>query len=190
MIKWLFSFVGKLVGWRYAGNFPVSVGNCIAIGAPHTSNWDFVATMFLIHHSKINAKFIIKHEWTKFPLGLIFNPMGAIGIDRSKIARGEAANTTDLIAGLFDDHDDLVIMISPEGTRSPKHKWKTGFFYIAEKANIPIVMAYADYGTMTVGFSQPLHLTDVKKDMKTITEFFRPMVGKNNDNFKLDKRFR
>src|SRR5690606_5804196 len=112
----------------------------VMIGAPHTSNYDFFLAMAIAHTIGRNAKFVIKNEWVKFPFGLIMKPLGAYGLDRDKIRAGQAMNSTEVMASLFIDEKDLVLMIAPEGTRKATRHWKTGFYYIAQKAGVPIVL--------------------------------------------------
>lgn len=190
MIRYLCSVLAKLMGWKYVAKYPENIGNCVIIGAPHTSNWDFIPAMALLHQAGINAKYVIKSEWMFFPLGLFFKASGALGLDRKKIGRGEAESTTDLMAQLYNGQNDLCLVISPEGTRSPNEKWKTGFYYIAKKAGVPIIMAYADWRTKTIGYSQPINTNDFETDMKKICDFYSDKHGKNDENFKLDKRYR
>lgn len=189
-IKFLCSIIAKIWGWKYVSPFPKDVKSCVVIGAPHTSNFDFIPAMFVMFAAKVNGKFAIKKDWLFFPLNMIFGYMGAIGIDRKKIAVGGSASTTDLMANLFKEYHDLCLFIAPEGTRSPNENWKTGFYYIAQKAGVPIVMAYADYETRTVGYSKPMLLSNLENDMKIITNFYRGMEGKNRSNFLLDKNYR
>jgi 1-acyl-sn-glycerol-3-phosphate acyltransferase len=137
---------------------------------------------------KRNTKFVIKNDWMKFPINLVMGPAGGIGLDRSKLKEGGASNT-DSMAQLFKDYPELVLMIAPEGTRSATAKWKTGFYYIAQKANVPIVCGYADFKTKTAGCGPVIYPTDFEKDMTQIMNFYRSIQGRVPQNFKLDSRF-
>lgn len=189
MFKQICAFIFKLGGWKYVNHVPENVRSYVFIGAPHTSNHDFIPAMALAYYSKLNARFVIKQEWMCFPLNLIFGPMGAIGLDRKAIETSKTANTTDAMAELFKQHKDFVLMISPEGTRSPRKNWKTGFYYIAQKAGVPIVLGYADYAKKEAGMGMLIYPENFEKDMKAIMDFYRGMQGKNPENFQLDERF-
>lgn len=178
------------MGWHYDGSFPKNIGNCVVIGAPHTSNWDFIPAMSLIYWSKLNAKFLIKAEWMFFPLNYILGAIGAVGVVRNKTDKNKNDNSIENLVSLFQGHKNMSLVMSPEGTRKANPKWKTGFFYIAKKANLPVVMAYADYATKTLGYSQPIYLTDLDSDMKKICEFYKDKTGKNPAQFALDAKYR
>lgn len=188
MIKAFCSLLLKISGWKYVNTVPENLRSFIFLGAPHTSNHDFVPAMGVAYSLKRNAKFVIKSEWLKFPLGFFLKSAGAIGIDREKLKSGKASNT-DLMANLFTEYPELVLMISPEGTRSPNENWKTGFYYIAQKAKVPIVLGFADYENKTAGTGLIIYPEDFETDMKKIMDFFRDIKGKRPENFKLDSRY-
>jgi lauroyl/myristoyl acyltransferase len=93
------------------------------------------------------------------------------------------------MAKMFEDNKEFVLMIAPEGTRSPNSNWKTGFYYIAQKANVPIVLGYADFNKKEVGLGLVIHPSDFEKDMQAIMDFYKDKQGKNKKNFRLDSKF-
>lgn len=188
MIKQLLTLYFKASGWKFVSKVPENVRSFVMIGAPHTSNYDFIPAMAVAHLMKRNAHFVIKKNWLKFPLNLILVPMGAIGIDRKKL-KLKQTSYTDGIAQLFREKSDLVIMISPEATRSPNPHWKTGFYYIAQKAGVPLVLGYVDYAKKEAGLGMVIYPTDFEKDMATIMNFYGSMTGKKPGNFKLDQKY-
>lgn len=188
MLKSACALVFKASGWKFESNLPKDLKSFIFLGAPHTSNYDFIPAMAVAHLLHRNSKFVIKDDWLKFPMNLVMGPAGAIGLDRKKLKEG-AASTTDAIAQLFHDYPELVIMIAPEGTRSANDKWKTGFYYIAQKANVPIVLGFADYKTKTAGTGPVIYPTDFEKDMAKIMEFYAGITGADPSKFKLDERY-
>lgn len=188
MLKALCTLLLKAAGWKVNINVPDEVRSFIFIGAPHTSNYDFIPAMALAHLLKRNARFVIKSDWMKFPMNLIMGPAGAIGLDRKKLKSG-GASTTDTMAELFKQFPELVLMISPEGTRSPNPNWKTGFYYIAQKAGVPIALGYADYQKKIAGIGLLVYPTDFENDMKTIMAFYQQVKGQNPENFVLDARY-
>jgi 1-acyl-sn-glycerol-3-phosphate acyltransferase len=189
MIKFVCNQMFRLMGWSYSQELPPGQRSFVIVGAPHTSNWDFVPAMTLVYRSGLKAKFVIKKEWLRFPIGLVLKPIGAIGIDRARIKSGAVKSSTDLMAHLFEDHHDISLMIAPEGTRSPTAEWKSGFWHIAHKANVPIALAFADYKTKRAGIGLVLHTTDFETDMRTIMDFYRSVEPRWPAKFKLDHRF-
>lgn len=189
MIKFLFALIFKLTGWKFINPIPDNLRSFVFIGAPHTSNYDFIPAMAIAFLMKRNAKFVIKKSVLFFPLNLILVPMGAIAIDREKLKTGNT-NYVSRMAELFKQYPELVLMISPEATRSPNDQWKSGFYHVARDANVPIVLGYADYSKKEAGFGPVVYPTDFDKDMRTITDFYKEIKGKNPENFKLDSRFK
>ena len=189
MIRSLFYYFLKLMGWSFKNNISDGLRSFVFIGAPHTSNFDFFAAMAISRFMKRNARFVIKIEWMSFPFNLFFGPLGAIGVDRSASKDEKNLNYTDLMAELFKNNSELVLMIAPEGTRKPNNQWKTGFYYIAQKANVPIVLGYADYKKKEVGLGKIIYPTDFESDMKTIMSFYADKHGRIEKNFLLDERF-
>lgn len=177
------------MGWKFKNNIPDDLRSFVFIGAPHTSNYDFIMGMAIAYLMKRNACFVIKKEWMKFPLSLFFKSVGAIGVVRNVAKESKTISYTDMMANLFKEHHELVLMIAPEGTRSPNKHWKTGFYYIAQKAGVPIVLGYANYETKEAGMGMVFYPQDFEKDMYQITEFYKDMKGKVPENFQLDERF-
>lgn len=189
MLKETCTFLFKLSGWKFENTVPDDLRSFILLGAPHTSNHDFLPAMAMAYLMKRNAKFVIKKEWLKFPLNLIMKPAGAIGIDRNKLKEGAQSNT-DAMAALFDVYPELVLMITPEGTRARTAKWKTGFYYIAQKAHVPIVLGYADFEKKIAGFGPVIYPKNLEEDMRTIMNFYSTIRGKRPDHYEPDARYR
>lgn len=189
MVKRICVLLLKISGWKIDVQLPEDLRSFILVGAPHTSNHDFVPAMAMAYALKRNAHFAIKSDWLKFPLNLVMKPLGAIGINREKLKKGAQSNT-DAMAALFKAIPDLVLMVTPEGTRSRTSKWKTGFYYTAQKAGVPIVLAYVDYKKKILATGQILYPRNFEEDMKSIMNFYRGFQGKIPENFELDERFR
>lgn len=189
MLKTICTLIFKASGWKFQGEIPKDLRSFIFLGAPHTSNHDFVPAMALAMHMKRNARFVIKDSWMKFPMNLIMGPAGAIGLNRQRLKEEGHASNTDVMADLFKQYPELVLMIAPEGTRGPNSNWKTGFYYIAQKANVPIVLGFADFEKKIAGTGPVIYPTDFEKDMKAIMAFYRQVKGREPDNFKLDSRY-
>jgi 1-acyl-sn-glycerol-3-phosphate acyltransferase len=188
LIKWLCYLYFKLTGWEYVEyNIPKDLRSFVMLGAPHTSNWDFIPAMSVALMTKRNAHFVIKSEWLKFPLNLIFKPLGAIGVDRKSIQSGKVKSSTDAMADLFKTNKDFVLMIAPEGTRSANDQWKTGFYYIAQKAGVPLVLGFDDWKEKKAGLGKVIYPTNFEKDMQDIMDFYKNIHAKVPEKFKLDK---
>lgn len=185
MLKLICTSVFHLSGWKYVNRIPEDIKSYVFIGAPHTSNHDILPTMVISHKLKGNVRFVIKNQWLKFPMGILFRHLGAIGVDREKIHSGATKNTTELIASLFSQIPELVLMIAPEGTRKPTRRWKSGFYHIALKAGVPIVLGYVDYQKKETGLGKVIYPTEYETDMRTIVDFYKNIHGKNPENFLL-----
>ena len=184
----MFKLFFKLCGWKVTHFLPDDIKKCVIVVAPHTSNWDFPFGMGTVSLMKLKQNFIIKKEWVKFPFKRIFLSLGAIPIDRQKHkVSGDKNSTVHAMADLFAEREELRLVITPEGTRSRVEKWKTGFYYVALKANVPIALAFINYETKSTGIDKVIYPTgDYKKDMKEIMDFYKNMKGKNNHNFSVD----
>lgn len=191
MIKWLFAKYLALKGWTYKNEIGEDIGSFVAIGGPHTSNWDFVVAMGMLHHIRfVTNKFLIKSTWMRFPLSLFFGSLGAVAVDREAIAKNEGQNTTEEFSKLFHAERKIALWISPEGSRSRREKWKTGFYYIALKAKVPIVMGYCDYSKKIIGMGKVIQPSgDIEADMIQITNFYKDIKGHTPSNFSVDKRY-
>ena len=177
MIKKIASFIFHSLGWRIEGEVPSDIKKYVIIAAPHTSNWDFFYGRLCFLISDVPLKFFIKKEWNVFQFNYLLKSLGAIPVDRSK-----KQNLTDQIAEVFKDYEELAIMIPPEATRSYNPNWKKGFYYISQKANVPIILGYLDYENKIGGFGPVFHTTaDVEKDIETMKEFYRGIKGKFPD---------
>lgn len=184
----MFKLLFKLLGWKVSHYLSDDIKKCVIVVAPHTSNWDFVFGMGAVGVMKLNQRFIIKKEWIRFPLKKLMFSLGALPIDRNKKnSIDEKKSSVDAIADLFKDHDELRLVITPEGTRSKVEKWRTGFYYVALKANVPIALAFINYETKTCGVDKIIYPTgNFEADMKLIMDFYKNIKGKNPENFSLD----
>jgi len=170
----------KIIGWKVTGHPPENVNKAVILGAPHTTNWDFIVMIGVIWIYKLKLKFLIKADWLKFPFKFFMEGMGAVGVDRS----GRKTNLVENMVDNFKKEDKFHLVITPEGSRSKVRKWKTGFYKIAMGANVPILMAYADYEKKEFGFSPVYHLSgNFEEDMTHIQNFYSNYKGKFPDQF-------
>ena len=184
----MFKLIFKLLGWKVSHYLSNDIKKCVIVVAPHTSNWDFIFGMGAVSVMKLNQRFIIKKEWIRFPFKKLMLSLGALPIDRSKKnSIDEKKSSVEAIADLFESHNELRLVITPEGTRSRVEKWKTGFYYVALKANVPIALAFINYETKTCGVDKIIYPTgNFESDMKLIMNFYKSIKGKNSENFSLD----
>ncbi|MCQ2287777.1 MAG: 1-acyl-sn-glycerol-3-phosphate acyltransferase [Muribaculaceae bacterium] len=174
----LAGWILKKAGWKFAINIPPTPKCVIAI-APHTSNWDFILGELAIRSVGMKAGFLMKDTWFFFPLGYFMRAIGGIPVKQSKHTR-----VTDDVVEAFNTHDELVIGLTPEGTRSRNEKWRTGFMHIAREANVPLALAYIDYGTRTVCIDRFYELSgDIDNDMAGIKEYFSHFTAKFPEKF-------
>lgn len=167
-------FILRLSGWRTEVISPPP-SRCVMIGAPHTSNWDFFVVLLLMAVENIPMRMLGKDSLFRWPLGVFMRSFGVIPVNR----RGKH-KLVDQIAARFDEQDELIIGLSPEGTRSKSSRWRTGFYYIALKADVPIVMIYLDYKNKVCGLGPRIKPSgDIHADFKIIREFYSGIVGKH-----------
>ena len=164
-LLWLY----RRKGWRFEGDAP-RVDKYIILGAPHTSNWDFVFVLGAAHRIGIPPGFIGKHTLFRWPMGGFMRDMGGISIDRSR----RDANYVEQIAEAFRNADRLALVIAPEGSRSSNGEWRSGFYHIAQAANVPIVPAWVDHENMRGGIGEPLWPSgDYRADLARLAAFYR-----------------
>lgn len=177
MLRLFYLFLFKIFGWKTRGSFPADLKKYVIAVAPHTSNWDFLIGVAGRRILRINgkAKFLGKSSLFKPPFGWIFRSMGGYPVDRSK-----SQDMVEQVAAIFDAHDEFVLAIAPEGTRKKVDKLKTGFYYIAKKANVPIVPVGFDFKKKEIIVAEPMDLTDsFENDMNQLLAFYRTVTGKN-----------
>jgi 1-acyl-sn-glycerol-3-phosphate acyltransferase len=143
MLYYIAKFLYWISGWKLDNRMAKEVRKCVMIAAPHTSNWDLFYARIAFILLDIPVRFTVKKEWLRFPFNLFMKPLGAIGIDRSpKIPGQPRKSMVEAMTELFKNKDELVVMVTPEGTRKKTTKWKTGFYYVALNANVPISLGY------------------------------------------------
>jgi 1-acyl-sn-glycerol-3-phosphate acyltransferase len=171
-------FIAKLFGWKIDPKAPVGVDKAVIVVGPHTSNWDFIIGKIAFMKYGIPGKFLIKKELFFFPFGYLLKKMGGLPVDRSKNNR-----LTDYAVELFDKYEKFYLVFTPEGTRKYNPNWKKGFYYIAQKANVPIIPVAFNYGKKEVNFGKPFNITgDIDADLKVLLLHFKGVRGKIPEN--------
>jgi 1-acyl-sn-glycerol-3-phosphate acyltransferase len=171
----------KWLGWKLVGDLPPGLDKAVMVVAPHTSNWDALyGIISIVFIKNLPAKFAVKKEAMFFPLGLILKQLGAIPIDRSlKSNTGNKIRQVDMLVEMFQHSKKLLLVIAPEGTRKHAPRWKTGFYHIAMKAQVPIVLGYLDYAKKEAGIGPIVYPTgNIEQDILEIQAFFKDKTGK------------
>jgi 1-acyl-sn-glycerol-3-phosphate acyltransferase len=177
-MKGFLFWVLKIAGWKIDDHVPTGIDKCVVVVGPHTSNWDFIIGRIAFLKYGVNAKFLIKKDLFFPPLGWILKAMGGLPVDRK-----QKNNITELAVKLFNEHEKLYLVFTPEGTRSYNPKWKRGFYYIAIKAQVPIYIAYMDYSKKIGGFERVFEPTgDADKDIEAIKVILSKYKGKFPEN--------
>lgn len=164
----------KLLGWKIKGAFDNEIKKAVIIVAPHTSWHDFYIGVFVRKIVNTNINFVAKKELFRWPFGGYFKWMGGTPLDRSS-----KQNKVEAIVNIFESKDEFRLALAPEGTRKKVDSWRTGYYYIAQNASVPIICVSFDYKTKTVSIGLPFYTTgDIEKDTKVLKSFFKGVVGK------------
>lgn len=173
-MKWLAETYLRLRGWKFIGRIP-DVPKFIVVGAPHTTNWDFVLYLAAIRHWDFRPRYLGKHTLFEGPFGWLFRRWGGIAVDRSK-----PGGVIGQVESEFAANDAIALVIAPEGTRKAASVWKSGFLLIAEATGAPIVPASVDYRRKHVTLGDPIYHVGARGEtMDRIRDFYRDVVGKN-----------
>lgn len=168
----------KIMGWRVINRLP-EIDKCVVVVAPHTSNWDFVVGKLAYSSLGRTANFLIKKEWFVFPFNLFFKSIGGI-----PVARDRKTSMTNVLAAEFDKHEKLHLAITPEGTRKPRKEWRKGFYFIAKKAGVPLMLIGLDYGKKEASVLDIFYPTGIyAQDIVKIKSYYKDITAKKPENF-------
>ncbi|MBI5965099.1 MAG: lysophospholipid acyltransferase family protein [Chloroflexi bacterium] len=174
LLRFISNSIMRFAGWHVDGTLP-DLPKFVLIGAPHTSNWDFMLFLGVIFHLKANVKFMGKAELFRSPFGWFFYWCGGIPVDRSK-----SQGLVEQMVDACNKSEKFILTIAPEGTRHGVKEWKRGFYHIAKGAGIPLVMAKVDGKHKTIRVGQVFQLTeDTEADIKAIQDLFKGVTGVN-----------
>ena len=170
----------KLTGWKIEGSLQPGSDKSVLIAAPHTSNWDLPYTLMVAFQLRLHVYWMGKQSIFSPPFGGVMKWLGGIPVNRERSTNLVAASAEAIRSA----DRPLQLVVPPEGTRSKERYWKTGFYYIALSANVPIVMAYMDYQRKLTGLGPVFQPTgDIDADMKFIKAYYAPFKGKNAGQF-------
>ena len=162
--------------WKAVGTVP---DRGVLVGAPHTSNWDWVLTVLLAWTYGINIKLLVKKELFKGPLGWLLRATGAVELDR----KNPASTIKELLVEA-EGGDPWLLGLAAEGTRKRGDYWKSGFYRIAQQTGLGITLAFIDAPSRQVGWGPTFHPSgDVKADMDLVREFYADKTGIRPESF-------
>jgi len=170
----------RLNGWKIRGTLPPEASRCVMIAAPHTSNWDLPYTLMTAFALRLHIRWLGKASIFRFPFGGVMRWLGGIPVDRSGPHDLVASAANSLRAAT----QPMQLVVPPEGTRGRTRHWKTGFWFIAQQAGVPILLAYMDYHKKEAGIG-PMLVTsgDVQADLAQVKAFYANVRGRNADQF-------
>lgn len=175
----LFAWYFKFSGWKINGQIPVDIKKCVIIAAPHTSNWDFVFSLGALKILGYKVNYIVKQELFVFPFSILLKKSGGIAVDRKK-----NNNVVDEMVAKINAAPSMFLMLSAEGTRKRVDKWKSGFYYVAQKANVPICTGFLDYAKKEAGFGPVINISgNVLVDIEKIKAFYSTITPCIPQNF-------
>ena len=177
MLKTLSRTILKLAGWHIDVTLPKEK-KFVLIGAPHTTNWDLPIALLCFWAVSLRITWVGKKQLFIGPLNYFFRALGGLPVDRSV-----STGFIEQVAQLFKDREQMVFGLTPEGTRSRTEHWKTGFYYLALAAKVPLCLAYIDYPSRTIGFGKMITPSgDIDKDFEQIKLFYQDKKGKHPKN--------
>lgn len=181
-MKTLSGRILKLLGWKLKGEFP-DIKKSILIFAPHTSYIDAVFGKLYLNEIGIKHNFLSKKGLFFFPMNIIMKKYGGI-----KLGGNDNTNAVYQVAKIIEENPEMHLVMSPEGTRSKVFRWKKGFVYMAQKANVPIIVGFMDFKKKELGIRGVIYDTsNINKVMSQLNEFYKGISGKHPQKFALNK---
>jgi len=175
MLKLLSKLILFIWGFKITGSNPELIPKKVYAVYPHTSNWDFLVGITLKFSMPLQVNFVGKDSLFKWPFGWLFRWLGGIPVDRTK-----STNFVDTMVSLYSKYEKLAFAIAPEGTRKRVRKFRTGFYYIAHRAKVPLIFVKFDFKNKEVHFSEPFYTSGVySDDIRYIVDHFRGTGGVN-----------
>lgn len=178
MLRWMARLYLRITGWTLLGS-PPDLKKYVVVAAPHTSNWDAVYMLAMATIYGIRIHWAGKHTLFQFPLGWFMRWIGGLPVNRRS-----GRNTVQQLADEFAKRDRLILAVAPEGTRERAEFWKSGFYFIACQAKVPLVLGVLNYEKKTGGLYHVIEPTgDIHVDMEKIRNFYTESIGKFPEKF-------
>jgi len=179
LLRVLSKIILKIIRWQVIGSLPEDQKKYVLIVAPHTSNWDFILFVLAVSVLRLKPSVLIKSTLFIGPLGWFLRYCGAIPVNRA-----QASSLVTYIASIYEERDEFVLIITPEGTRSPNPNWKRGFHHVATTAEVPILVVYVDSAIRTIGIEGLMEPTDdADADLRELKTFFDAKRGLKPQNY-------
>lgn len=179
LMRWIMTGLMRLSGWRFTGaGFP-DVRKFVLIVAPHTSNWDFIVGIRAMYALGIRGTYLGKDTLFRFPLGIIMRWLGGFPVDRS--TKSDVVTQT---VELVERMDKVIIVLAPEGTRKRTPRWRSGFYWIAQKSGMPILPVAFDFGKREI-FVNPLFYPtgDQDKDISYLRSLYKSSMAYDPEKY-------
>ncbi len=172
-------FILRIIGWKNIESFPLhTLDKYLVVVIPHTSNWDFPLGLLSRAAINVDIKYLGKDSLFRFPFGYLFRWLGGYPVVRSK-----STNYVDTVVNLINSKEKFAVCISPEGTRKKVDKLKSGFYYMAHGAKVPLILCSFDWKKKEIKYSGPFYTSgDYEKDLPLIMQYFVGVEGKNPEN--------
>ncbi|MDB6060731.1 MAG: Phospholipid/glycerol acyltransferase [Verrucomicrobiaceae bacterium] len=165
-----------IFGWRVVGALP-DQRKYVLIAAPHTSNWDFPLMLLAVLKIRMDLHWLGKSSLFRAPFGALMQWLGGVPVDRSK-----SNNLVGQLVEQFKQCEQLVVLIPPEGTRTKVERWKSGFYYVAAGAGVPLLLGFIDASRRQIGFGPFFYPTgDYAADLIEIQKFYADKTGLRGD---------
>jgi len=179
LLRVLSKVILKVIRWRVDGSLPTDQKKYVLIVAPHTSNWDFFLFVLTVSVLRLQPSVLIKDTLFVGPLGWFLRYCGAVPVNRR-----QAGSLVTYISGIYEAREEFVLIITPEGTRSPNANWKCGFHHVAKTAGVPILVVYVDSAVRTIGIEGLMEPSDdIEADMQQLKTFFDTKKGLKPGNY-------
>ncbi len=171
----LYSFLFRILGWKVEGHWPNNLEKYLLVVAPHTSNWDFLVGLGARAELNFDPKYAAKKELFSWPIGWLFKKLGGYPVERTV-----NNNFVQSVVDIFNKEEKFILTITPEGTRKKNNNWKTGFYFIAKQAKVPIVPVGFDFSSKRVVFHEPIMTNQpVEELVLYLKQWFSQFNGKN-----------
>lgn len=193
MLKIISRLILLVKGWTYNVDALKTLDKCVLIVAPHTSAWDMAIGKAIFVLAKVPAKIAIKKEAFFWPLNWFLRYLGGFPIDRTpKDGTKQRLSLVDALVNSVKKEKKICLVITPEGSRGKRKQWKTGFYHIAVKSNVPIALGYLDFDVKEGIVDKIFYPTgDIDKDMRDIMDYYKDKthLGKYPNRCVTDERW-
>lgn len=192
MLDAIFRWWFRRKGWNLILPMPdETYQKAVVIASPHTTWWDIVYMRAAFTMAGIPMKVTVADKYAVWPIKKGLEKMGAVWIDRSAPAKdGGRKSYVETMVDLFEQYEKIVVIVTPEGARALRTKWKTGFYHVAKGAGVPIGLGYLDYAKKEAGIPKVIYPSDdMEADLKKIMAFYAPIKGKHPEDFSVDERY-